>query len=339
MISRVAESCFWLGRYIERADNTARLLRTNHSFVLDVGSPIQSRWRPVLVVSGEHERFPKLFSDESCDDGEHVQEYMTWNQNNPASILSSKKWARENARTIREIISSEMWENLNGFWHFLNGRKGRDLYRSDRNRFYSRVSDASALFLGESSHTLSHDESFAFLQLGVFLERAGQTARLIDVKHHALGSSDSTKANPLSETALETAHAMALLRSCSASEPFVKQATRAPSGPTVISFLYGDTLFPRSIRYSFRAAKSFLDTIRIHSTSDMLPPSSSLVSELIQSIDTFSKSETATSSIHEELTRIVDDNAALCDAIHTDYFDPSFDTHTLLASQTKQDQS
>ena len=71
----------------------------------------------------------------------------------------------------------------------------------------------------------------------------------------------------------------------------------------------------------------------------MLPPSSSLVSELIQSIDTFSKSETATSSIHEELTRIVDDNAALCDAIHTDYFDPSFDTHTLLASQTKQDQS
>ena len=178
MISRVAESCFWLGRYIERADNTARLLQTNHSFVLDVNSPIQSRWRPVLVVSGEHERFPELYSDESSDDGEQVQEYMTWNQNNPASLLSSNKWARENARTIREIISSEMWENLNGFWHFLNGRKGRELYRSDRNRFYSRVSDASALFLGASSHTLSHDESFAFLQLGVFLERAGQTCLL-----------------------------------------------------------------------------------------------------------------------------------------------------------------
>ena len=143
----------------------------------------------------------------------------------------------------------------------------------------------------------------------------------------------------MSETALETAHAMALLRSCSASEPFVKQAAKAPSGPTVICFLYGDTLFPRSIRYSFRAAKSYLDTIRIHSKSDESRPSSSLVSELIKSIDTYSKAKTFHPPVHEELTRIIDNNASLCDAIHSDYFDPSFDKTTLNSTKTKQDQA
>jgi uncharacterized alpha-E superfamily protein len=328
VISRVAEACFWLHRYIERADNTARLLRVNRSFVLDVNLPQAAQWRPVVVVSGEQERFPSLYSDEAMDDGELVQEYLTWNERNPTSILNSIKWARENARTIREAISLEMWESLNTFHHWLTSRKGRRLFDRDRDAFYRRVRDAAALFLGLSRNTVLHDEPYAFMQLGVKLERAGQTARIVDVKHHALGPTNgngrASAARP--DTAIEAAHAMALLRSCSAIEPFFKRASRTPGGRAVVSFLYGEPLFPRSVSYCLDHAWTLLRGIRQDAGLGVGAASAQGLAALVESVHATANRGQFEPDLHAELTRVIDATADVCGAIHSDYFDPSFET-------------
>ncbi|HQY65151.1 MAG TPA: alpha-E domain-containing protein, partial [Polyangiaceae bacterium] len=148
ILSRVAESCFWLGRYVERMESTARLLRVNRAFVLDVPIEALSRWRPVVVVAGEEHRFREHVGEAAFTDGERVEEYMAWDQRNPASLANSVFWARENARTTREIVSLEMWQTLNSFFQWAKGGQGRRLWSSDREQFYLRMQELAALFWG-----------------------------------------------------------------------------------------------------------------------------------------------------------------------------------------------
>src|SRR5439155_26398616 len=109
MISRVAEHCCWLARYLERAENTARVLEVNHTLLLDFHVPVEQQWKPLLIITGIHD-----YKEEPIAD--HVQEHMTWNADNPFSIVSSMYWARENARIIREVISGEMWERIKFYY-------------------------------------------------------------------------------------------------------------------------------------------------------------------------------------------------------------------------------
>ena len=338
MISRVAESCFWLHRYVERADNVARLLRVNRSFVLDVRLPEAERWRPVAVVSGEEERLGALFGDDAIDDGEQVQEYLTWNENNPISIMSSIRWARENARTIREAISLEMWENLNVFYLWMKSRKARKLYDSDRDAFYLRVRDAASLFLGSARQTVLHDECFAFMQLGIMLERAGQTARIVDVKHRSLAPSHRPDTRSTAESAIESAQAMALLRSCSAIEPFFKKTSRTPASRPVVAFLYGEKLFPRSVLYCLSQASALLAEIRNEVGTSMGVTSAAALEALRQSVQDASTSKDLESVLHTELTRVIEATGTVCAHIHSEFFDPTFEG-TLTSSGLSQSQS
>src|SRR5207237_1735416 len=116
MISRVAEHCFWMSRYLERQENTARLLDVNQTMLLDFQVPIEQQWRPLLIISGIHD-----MSGEP--DAERVQHYMTWEPDNPSSIASSLAAARENARVIREVISAEIWV-CRIFYYLLRSRNG-----------------------------------------------------------------------------------------------------------------------------------------------------------------------------------------------------------------------
>src|SRR5687767_7282187 len=106
MISRVAEHCYWMSRYLERAENTARILQVNQTLLLDFHVPTEQQWRPLLIISG-------IEDYEGDCNAESVQEYMTWDERNLCSIASSVRAARENARIVRETISAEMWERVN----------------------------------------------------------------------------------------------------------------------------------------------------------------------------------------------------------------------------------
>lgn len=325
MISRVAESCFWLTRHMERADNMARLLGVNRSFLLDTSLPQLERWMPVVVVSGEQQRFLELMPGAE-DDGEAVQDYLVWDERCPVGIRQSLYWARENARMIREVISLEMWESTNELWHWLKGGPGRRLYNRDRDAFYKRIKDAVAQFEGTAQHTMLHDEPFDFMRLGILLERANQTARIVDVKYHLLGPTQIDAP----ETPVEAAQWGALLRSCSAEESFWKRGDEI-SGPSVADFLMHEREFPRAIYYCLHRAFRYLQHLRAAIASgqekDGAPIGERSVTQLgrlVESLENRSIDDVCANGLHQELTRIIDETASICVNLARDYLDPSF---------------
>ena len=179
MISRVAEHCYWMSRYLERAENTARVLDVNQTLLLDLEVPIEQQWRPLLIISGIHDMPGE-------PDAETVQHYLTWEIRQPGSIVSSLAAARENARIIREVISAEMWERINYYHLWLQGPAARELYDSNRSEFYNQIKRINQLIHGIGDGTMSHGEAWEFFRLGKYLERACQTARILDVKYHIL---------------------------------------------------------------------------------------------------------------------------------------------------------
>ena len=315
MISRVAESCFWLNRYVERVENTARLLRVHRSFILDLGLPNMERWRPVIVVSGEKERYAELCGADAFDDGEKVQEYLTWDEKCPVSIVSSMHWARENARMMREIISVDMWEALNDFWYWLRRGSGRRLFRQHRDEFYHRVRDWPHEFYGLAHASLMHDEPFDFMRLGMLLERGEQTARLLDVKHHLLGGATSK-----SNTAIENASWLLLLHTCSAVEPFYKKYQEAVSAHNVAAFLVMETDFPRSIAHCVDRSWNFMKRIRSGTTNGEGAESASLLRDLFDTLSNTSIDTMLDEGLHDHLTSIVNRLADVCTAVHSDFF-------------------
>ena len=317
MISRVAESCFWLQRYMERVDSTARMLEVNLMFVLDVQVTAQETWRPLLVVAGEAPRFEEIHGAAAVEDGERVQEYLTWERRNPSSVLNSVYWARENGRTIRETLSQEMWKSLNTFWHWLSGGQGRKVYDRERAEFYSQLKETSQTFRGICHDTMLHEDPFDFMRLGMLIERAGQTARLLDVKHHKFGPTSSTV-----ESAEEYAQWLAILRSCSATEPFLKRG-RPANGVEVAEFLLFEKPFPRSVLHCVDRAWNFLRRILPPARPDVRYESRALLEGLLKRLSSASIDTVLAAGIHDELTGIIDTLARIGDAIHEDFFDPA----------------
>jgi uncharacterized alpha-E superfamily protein len=315
VISRVAESCFWLMRYVERCDSIARLLRVHSGMVLDTVLPRDKAWRPLLIVQGEGPSFEQRFGREASGDGEAVQRYLTWDQDCPVSVLSSLRMARENARTIRETISLEMWNSLNDFWLWMCNGASRELFDGQRQAFYEEVSNRCHLFEGISHNTMLHEEPFDFMKLGINLERAGQTARILDLQHHAL-----TGTAPLPSEAVGAAEWIAILRTRSAYEPFFKKVRAPLDGPAVAEFLLLEGAFPASVLHALTRARNFLRRIRPAEAPEIGRASSELLDALHRDIESLDIERALEDGIHEVLTRIVDRIAELSQAISHDYF-------------------
>ncbi|MCA9801452.1 MAG: alpha-E domain-containing protein [Cyanobacteria bacterium HKST-UBA02] len=317
MISRVAESCFWMLRQLERAESTAHLLQVNRSFILDVNLPAIERWYPLIIVAGEREAFSERFEESERRDGDTVQRYLTWDKDNQVSIRNSLFWARENARTIREVISLEMWETINALWHWLSSGQGKRLYKSDRDRFYKTIITEINAIHGVAYNTQSHETPFDFMQLGMQLERAGQIARILDVKYHAIGPTRMDIESPI-----EVAQWLALLRSCSAQDAFLKRSRHGITGPAVFDFLVRNRHFPRSVLYCLERADKFMRRIRPHHDPDETFKSRQALNKVIKYINSTSTQETLEKGIHNELTYIVDSMSDVCGIVHSDFFDP-----------------
>ncbi len=312
MISRVASSCFWLHRYLERAENVARLLRVNRSFVLDVPVDELEKHYPLIIVCGEQARFDARVEPALRHDREVVEDYLTWESDNPVSIKSSILWARENARTTREVISLEMWESLNDLWNYLRFGKGRRQYKRDRDAFFKRVKDGCDLVLGQTESTLLEGEPLDFMRLGRFLERANQTARMLDVKHHTLGPS------LVVETPVETAHWSALLYSCGAAEAYHKRWPARPDGRSIAAFLIKEPAHPRSVLGSLMRAHDTLSRIRAEGHPRMGGEAARRLAVLVEHL----RECPIDASIHDELTHVIDETAKICVAIDEAYFEP-----------------
>jgi uncharacterized alpha-E superfamily protein len=245
MLSRVADSCYWLSRYIERAETNARLLMVNMGLMLDLedagDDSVREHWEPVLASLEDQELFNDLYDQV---DGESVMEFVTFEKKNPNSIISCISGARENARTVREQISSEMWEHINKLYLYLRSEEARADYRNTPHDFYRRVLDGSHLFQGITDATMTHGDGWNFIQVGKFLERADSTSRVLDVKYHILLPKGERVGGNVDLTQW-----MAVLKSCSALEAYLKVRVGHVAAWEVAEFLALHPTFPRSIRF------------------------------------------------------------------------------------------
>jgi uncharacterized alpha-E superfamily protein len=306
---------------MERAAGMARLLRVNRAFVPGVDLPQLQRWHPLVIVAGEQDAYARFFGED--ENGETVQEYLTWDPRNTTSVVESVRFARENARTAREVVSSEMWETVNALWHWLQGGPGRRLYRSDRDHFYQHIREMGELFHGQANETMLNGEPLAFMRLGRFLERAGQTARLMDVHYHTFPDERAI------DDPIRLAQWTALLACCSATEPFQKRSFGTPTARDVVSFLLFEPDLPRSVSHCVRAARHSLVQVRGYGSNRMGTVSTALLEALLSHIGLREGQPIVGAELHHELTYIVDSLSDLCTAVEKEFFQ-----HTDLHTQT-----
>jgi uncharacterized alpha-E superfamily protein len=316
MISRVADHCFWFGRYLERAESTARVLHVTNNLALDAELSPQQCWLPVLIVSGERAQFFARYGEDAASDGEVVQDYMTWAEDNLTCIRASIASARENARSIREVVSLEAWQTINELYLWIGGAEAKAAYEDNRYEFYRHARESIQLILGLLRSTMLHDTPLDFIWLGVMLERVGQTARVLDVHHHAFTHL------PSRHQVVETALWLSLLRACSGFEPFMKRSQGKVSGAAVAAFLILELAFPRSIRYCVRAAKDRLSSIRPEG-AHKLPGGETLAR--LGELDEWLRQQSPESigdegSVHHLLTHVVDETAAVCEGLGRELF-------------------
>jgi uncharacterized alpha-E superfamily protein len=240
MLSRVANAIYWMTRYVERADNVARFADVNLNLSLDMPSDIQSQWQPLVNTTGDKQWFGKRYGQAT---EENVIRFLTIDGDYPNSILSSLRFARENARTIREIISSEMWEHLNSLYLFVNQNAEEDRLVDEAYNFFKRIKMSCHLFGALLDHTMSHTEAWNFARLGLLMERADKTSRILDIKYFILLPEIEDVGTPF-----DTIQWSALLKSASALEMYRKQSRRITSD-RVAEFLLLNREFPRSIHF------------------------------------------------------------------------------------------
>jgi uncharacterized alpha-E superfamily protein len=243
---------YWLSRYMERADNVARFIDVNLQLMLDLPSGSPEQWHPLVSISGGDAAFSSTYPVATRD---NVIKFLTFDGDNPSSIVSCLRAARENARTIRESISPEMWEQVNTFYLMVNAAAANERLRTSSSSFFSEVKKASQLFHGITDATMLHGEVWHFYSLGRLLERADKTSRLLDVKYFMLLPSVADVGTPLDD--IQWA---AVLRSASALEMYRKRHGHiAPE--QIINFLVLDHEFPRSIHYCLTTANDSLHAI------------------------------------------------------------------------------
>ncbi len=317
MISRVADHCFWFGRYVERSEATARMLAASVSLSLDAELPSAQVWRPVIVVSGEEDEFLARFADNDDDhaawgDSEVVQRFMVWDEANGVSLARSVVGARWNARSIREVLSLEAWEAVNELHLWMRSDGATANFAQHREAFYQHVRRSTQLTLGLLRSTMLHDEPLDFMWLGVLLERVNQTARMLDVHHHAFTNLPRRRASDADEV-VETALWLSLLRGLSGSEAYMKRAAGRISSQGVARFLISEEAFPRSIAYCVKSAYDRLCDIRPPDRHE-LPGGGAL--ERLRVLDVWVRAREAEavsgSGVHDLLTHVVDEVHEIC---------------------------
>ncbi|HAV77919.1 MAG TPA: hypothetical protein DCX53_11270 [Anaerolineae bacterium] len=251
MLSRVAESLYWMARYLERAEDISRLLAVNFNALLD-SQPGESQqgWESIVRLSSDEELFAEVHGEVNT---RSVIQFIFWEPLNPNSVAACIANARENARSVREQISSEMWETINRLYFSTRNIESVDILDNPTD-FLQLVRDRAQAFQGITSATMTHGEPYQFIQLGLHLERADKTARILDSKYHYL----NRYSGGLAETSLQL---IALLRSCGAFEPYRRVLAGQLTVESVVEYLLLNREFPRAVLFCLNLCQRRLDII------------------------------------------------------------------------------
>jgi uncharacterized alpha-E superfamily protein len=252
MLSRVADAIHWLARYVERAENTARSIDVSLNMSLDAPSAFSDQWEPMVSVTGSLSDFIDRYE---TADRDSVIQFLTLDRENPNSILSCLSKARENARSIREVISPDTWEQVNRFYLLVSSPNAAQKVRENPAAFFADVKLHSQLIAGVTDASMSHGEAWHFLQLGRLLERADNTSRLLDMKYFLLLPSAHDVGGAVDEMEWSI-----LLRSTTALVMYRRRYGRITPAH-VVDFLLLDRQFPRSVLFCLQHAGQSLHAI------------------------------------------------------------------------------
>ncbi|CAI8257314.1 MAG: Uncharacterised protein [Opitutia bacterium UBA7350] len=335
MLSRVADSLYWMSRYIERAENIARLLDVNLQLQLDFeeldDKKLKAYWEPVIRAAGEEELFYEIHERANS---RSVTDFLTFEARNKSSIMACIMAARENARMIRDQISVEMWECLNQAYLFLKSKNALNVWESGPYEFYKKIQDYSHLFLGLTDATFSHSEGFYFMQVGKFLERADKTSRILDFKYHVLLPSIEDVGG-----AVDAVQWSAILRSCSAFEAYHRQFVSAVSRDKVHEFLIFDDHFPRSIKSCVLELDRNLHAISGCPLSKYSNQAERLSGQILSDLKYDSIEDAFSFGLHEYLGKLQNRFIAIGKAVYDTYmFHPRLDLAAEIAAQQQQQQ-
>lgn len=257
LLSSTAESLFWMARYIERAENVARILDVSFRMGLlpSAEGNEEAIWSGPIGISGDPAGFAKRYKKTTA---RNAIAHLAIDPEYPSSIRSSIHRARENARAVRGVLTSESWESLNATWLALEGiREVRDIEKCGVREFFDWVKERSHLFRGVTEGTMIQDESYAFIRLGIFLERADNTARLLDAKYRDTRS----KRGAEEDRAYNYYEWGAILRSVSAFKTYRRIYRDEVTPRRVVELLVLRQDMPRSLHACFNQISSILDEI------------------------------------------------------------------------------
>ena len=314
MLSRVANSVYWMHRYIERAENYARFMSVNFNLALDLPPNVDQQWRPLLIATADNDLFAKYYQHPTR---ENVIQFMTFDKRNPNSIASCLSEARENARTIREVISKEMWEHLNTFYLMVRDTAPKQQWEQVQTQeFFMEIRNGIQLFYGIIDATITRNEAWHFGRLGRFLERADKTSRFLDVKYFTL--------LPQVEAVGSTIDLMiwsAVLKSVSAYNMH-RQQYRSLTPTSIVEFLILDRMFPRAAAHCIRQAELSLYEISGNNMANGFGnPAERALSKLRTEIEFTETADIFKTGLHQYLDDFQTRTNAIGEAIFQTYFD------------------
>jgi uncharacterized alpha-E superfamily protein len=311
LLSRVAESLYWMNRYIERAENVARFLDVNHNLTLGDGEGLGRQWAPLVYITGDEELFHQQYGDTSRP---QVTRFLMFDSQNPNSISSCVSRARENARSVREVLPSALFEQINKF-HLLVKEAARASPTDDQiAEFCEQVKLASHTLLGLTYSTMSHGEPWHFSMIGRLIERADKTSRIVDVQYYLL------LPNPQEVgMALDIVRWSALLKSASALEMYRRTHGRIMP-EKVADFLILDRFFPRSMHFCLIHAQESLRAISGSSEGTFRYRSEQLLGRLRSDTDYIRIEDIIQRGLHEFIDDFQIRLNRLGEAISQDFF-------------------
>ncbi len=308
MLSRVAENIYWLARYVERAENTARIVMVNANLLLDLPKGIAPGWRPLIEITGANELFERHYKEY----GERqVVRFLLGDERHPGSILSALAAARENCRTIRDIVPREGWEQINELYLFASDDLQRGMTKSGRYAYLRRLILGAQTITGLLAGTMLQDQGYDFLRIGRNLERADMTTRLVDVRSASLLPEATTELRPY-----DTIQWVSVLKSLTAYQMYRRsEQLRVERGP-VLRFLLQSGEFPRAASYCIDAVRASLE--RLPRNESCLR----VAGRLKRNLDGANLAELDPQELHEFVDELQGDIGILHDEIAESWFPP-----------------
>lgn len=311
MLGKTANSIFWMYRYLERAENTARLLEAGFRMALTRGAQgANEEWISVIATLGLKEDYEEKYSDYT---GAQVCDFILRDRDNPQSVVAMVDYARNNARTSRTSLTAEVWESTNEVWMTVRAALSRQVREAQLNEVLYAIRREATLVRGATHGSMLRNDIYHFARAGTFIERADNTARILDVKYHLLLPSLAYVGS-----SLDTGQWESILRALSARRAHrsVINAGR-PDASGIAELLILDARFPRSLAFSHQELASNLDSLaRLHGHEGQ---SNKLMNEAREGMLATRIEDIFDRGLHEFLEDFIDDNTAIANAIADDY--------------------